>query len=64
MRWSMTRYYGGEKVIGCAQKKYIIENTIKNCVSPTLADISKIKDASGYNSEYSLEKVSRSLVRC
>jgi nucleoside-diphosphate-sugar epimerase len=56
MRWSMTRYCGGERVIGCAQKKYRIENPIKNCVSPALAEIAKMKDASGYNPEYSLEE--------
>ena len=82
MRWSMTRYCGGERVIGCAvwhnrklqrkhsgfqtvpkeAKKMQIENPIKNCVSHTLADITKTKDASGYNPEYSLEEGIRELM--
>ncbi len=43
-------------------KKMQIENPIKNCVSHTLADITKTKDASGYNPEYSLEEGIRELM--
>ena len=38
------------------KKKYRIENPIKNCVSPALADIAKTKDATGSNPAYSLEE--------
>jgi nucleoside-diphosphate-sugar epimerase len=44
------------------QKKVQIKNPIKNYVSHTLADISKTKDAPGYNPEYSLEKCIRELI--
>ena len=62
MRWIMTRYCGGERVIGCAQKKYGIENPVKNCVSYALADIAETKDASSYNPVYSLEEGIRELI--
>ena len=45
-----------------SKKKYRKENPIKNCVSPTLADIVKTKDAPGYNPEYSLEEGIRELI--
>jgi nucleoside-diphosphate-sugar epimerase len=43
-------------------KKVQIENPIKNCVSHTLADITKTRDALGYNPKYSLEEGIRELI--